>query len=310
MPAKIETAAVETICYSDIFDYPLTEEEIWKWLIKIKNQKSKIKNTIKNLKLIEKKDNYYFFCGRDKIINLRKERKKYSQQKLKIASKVINIIKIIPSVKLIGITGALAVDNAKKSDDIDLLIISSKDLLWTTRLLITLLIEITGMRRHPGESNVNNKICLNMFVDENYLEIPKKEQDLFSAHEVAQMKLIWDRDDTYYKFLKANDWVRRYLPNAYQKLVMGKSGKDTSDGGEASTSTPPRWRKQEPPMVEELAKRFQLWYMRNRRTKEVIKEGIIRFHPQDAREWVMKEYRRRISNLMSLSHRISIEESV
>ncbi len=297
MPQNIKKAILKTLCYADVFDYPLKEKEIGEWLIGTKNKEQRTKNKIGNIKIIQHKNGYYFLKGREEIVNLRKEREMWSRDKLKIAKKAASFLKLIPTVKLVGVTGALAVENAKENDDIDLFIITSKGLLWTTRLLTTLLTEIKGMRRHPQELNVNNKICLNMFADENHLEIPKKEQDLFSAHEVAQMKLLWDRDDTYQRFLQANNWVRKYLPNSYQELVLKENDKDTSDGGEATTSTPPRWRKQEAPMVEEIAKRFQLWYMRNRRTSEVIKDGIIRFHPQDAREWVMEKYKKRIKYL-------------
>ena len=43
--------------------------------------------------------------------------------------------------------------------------------------------------------------------------IPEKEQDLFSAHEVCQMKLVWEKERTYQKFLKANQWSQEFLPN-------------------------------------------------------------------------------------------------
>jgi len=47
-------------------------------------------------------------------------------------------------------------------------------------------------------------------------------------------------------------------------------------------------------LVETSLKKFQLWYMRNRRTTEVIKNGVIRFHPEDARVWVMEKYKERL----------------
>ncbi len=49
--------------------------------------------------------------------------------------------------------------------------------------------------------------------------------------------------------------------------------------------------------LEALAQKAQLRYMNPRRTSEVIKPGRIRFHPQDAREWVLKEYQARLKKL-------------
>jgi hypothetical protein len=49
--------------------------------------------------------------------------------------------------------------------------------------------------------------------------------------------------------------------------------------------------------LEALAQRAQLRYMNPRRTSEVVEPGRIRFHPQDAREWVLREYQTRLKKL-------------
>ncbi len=49
--------------------------------------------------------------------------------------------------------------------------------------------------------------------------------------------------------------------------------------------------------LEALAQRAQLRYMKPRRTSEVVEPGRVRFHPQDAREWVLKEYQKRLKKL-------------
>lgn len=49
--------------------------------------------------------------------------------------------------------------------------------------------------------------------------------------------------------------------------------------------------------LEALARWAQLKYMAPRRTTEVVEPGRIRFHPQDAREWVLKEYQKRLDKL-------------
>jgi len=49
--------------------------------------------------------------------------------------------------------------------------------------------------------------------------------------------------------------------------------------------------------LEALARRFQLQYMASRRTTEIVEVGRIRFHPQDARQWVLEEYQKRLKKL-------------
>ena len=49
--------------------------------------------------------------------------------------------------------------------------------------------------------------------------------------------------------------------------------------------------------LEALARWLQLKYMAPRRTTEVVEPGRIRFHPQDARKWVLREYKERLKKL-------------
>ena len=49
--------------------------------------------------------------------------------------------------------------------------------------------------------------------------------------------------------------------------------------------------------LEALARWAQLKYMAPRRTTEVVEPGRIRFHPRDAREWVLEEYKERLNKL-------------
>ena len=47
-------------------------------------------------------------------------------------------------------------------------------------------------------------------------------------------------------------------------------------------------------MIELLARKLQLWYMKKRRTNEVITDTALRFHPKDARVWVKKKFAARL----------------
>lgn len=49
--------------------------------------------------------------------------------------------------------------------------------------------------------------------------------------------------------------------------------------------------------LEALTRWAQLKYMQPRRTTEVVESGRIRFHPQDARNWVLEEYQTRLERL-------------
>ncbi|KPJ70358.1 hypothetical protein AMJ51_02135 [Microgenomates bacterium DG_75] len=211
-------AILRTLAYADIFDYPLTSSEVWRFLIGqkkvgIDTLQKVLKQIQADEKQIEADIDFYFLAKRRKIIALRKKRQIWSRKKMKIARRAAGWLKLLPSIKMVAVTGALAMENSDKDDDIDLLIITAENRLWLTRLLTVLLIEMVAQRRRPGDKQVKDKICLNMFLDESHLRVPKKEQDLFAAHEVCQLKPIWERIGTYQKFIQKNQWVKQFLPN-------------------------------------------------------------------------------------------------
>ena len=49
--------------------------------------------------------------------------------------------------------------------------------------------------------------------------------------------------------------------------------------------------------LENLARWGQLKYMAGKKTTEVVGVGRLRFHPQDARSWVLPEYEKKLKKL-------------
>jgi len=287
---------LQTLVYADVFDYPLIVEELYKFLIARRPLsfsvfKKKLQEIIRRDKLIKTDGKYFFLKGRGEIIYLRQKRKFWSQKKIKIAKKVSRWLKLIPWIKMVGITGALAMKNADRNDDIDLLIVAAKNRLWFTRLLAVFLLEIMAVRRRPGDTKVKDKICLNMLLDEKNLTLPKNERNLFSAHEVCQLKPLWGKDSCYQKFLKANLWVKKYLANSLdiKKLryedIKGEKKKNFSISQLLN-------------FLEYFAYKIQIAYMSSRRTSEIVELHRIRFHPQDCRERIIKEYQKRLKLLL------------
>lgn len=293
MSRALEIAIINTLQYHNLFDYPLTFDEIKKYqILKIKNKKHKlnIKNELDKLindKYITKAKGYYCLPNRGKIIDLRKEREVYSKEKIKIAKGIIRLIKVIPWVKMIGITGALAMGNSGQDDDIDLLIITQGNRLWLTRIILVILLELLGKRRRPNNSKYKNKICLNMFLDESVLRQAQDKQNLYTAHEIVQMKPIWNKDKTYEKFIKANKWVRRYLPNSIKcQMSNVKSKKPYYSASWWMLITYCMDR------LEQLAFQLQYKYMKSKMTREQVNEHFAFFHPQDRTREILSKFRK------------------
>lgn len=284
MSSELKQAVINTLLYADIFSYPLTKDEIWKWLIGYKISHRNFSQQLKKINCIHKKNNYYYLKTRKKIVNLRIKREKYSGEKYKILNKTVAKLKHIPSVKLIGISGALAINNSDIEDDIDLFIITKKNMVWITRLLCTLVTDICRERRRPTDKNFKNKICLNMFISEDHLALAEPQRDLYLAHEVLQMRPIYQIQNIYARYLTKNKWVQKYLPNAYPKTGELKCE-------EINMYQFPYFIMEIPIIfIEFILKLLQLAYMSKSRTNEVFTCGVIRFHPKDARNWILDKY--------------------
>lgn len=283
----LQQSILATLAYHDIFDYPLTAAEIHQYIIgRFTSRKvltDKI-NLLVGIKLISEKKGYYFLKGRLKIVSLRKQRQRFSKAKIKRAYFFAKVLKMIPTVKLVAISGALAMQNSHREDDIDLVLICAKNRLWTTRFLVNL--SLLPFKRDVRSQKITDRACLNVFIDESALAI--KPQSLYLAHEICQMKPIWDRDGTYQRFISANKWVYKFLPNwqlSSQFTVRG-SQKSSSLTVSRQLST-----------VENFLRSFQLWYMKGKITTERIEKHQLFFHPQNTGELVMNQYQKRLKEL-------------
>ena len=279
----MEKAILKTLIYADIFDYPLKINEIHKWLI---GKEVNIRQVEKALKGYQE---YYFLPGRKKLVGLRKRKEKQSQIYFRKARIISRILKIIPWIKLIGISGGLAVYNAGKSDDIDLFIITSKNRLWISRILALGIISLLGQRRKVGDTGrkIAGKFCLNIILEEDRLE--QKNKDIFTAHEVLQMKVLWQREGIYSKYLEDNSWVFKFFPNWICEDVASRNSHNT------------KYKIHNTPfdIFEKMAKKFQLWIMEKPKGMERIENGALYFHPNDCREQVLEKYRKKIKTIIS-----------
>ena len=277
-------AAIEkTLLYSDLFDYPLKKEEIWRYLISSnKTSKNLLDKLIKENSSIHRLGKYYFINKRREIVSIRTKREKLSREKIIYARKLVKKLSIVPTVMLIGISGSLSVNNSEKDDDIDLFIISSKNSVWTTRFILILFLLMGGKYRRRNDIQIAGKFCLNMIMDETVLELPKKRHDLYTAHEVSQMLPVFSRNNTYDHFLEANKWVLGFMTNslsARSKYVEEKDSLVTVFLRFIIGIF----------KIEKIARTVQKAYM-HKRTNETVSDNFLAFHPIDSRSTTLRKF--------------------
>ncbi len=284
-----KNAILRTLLYSDIFDYPLKETELFRFLITTKSidKETFLKALSKKNVNVVFKNNFYCIKGHENIIAERIKREKLSVIKLKIARKIINLISLFPTIRFIGISGALSMGNAAKNDDIDLFIITRENAMWITRLFLIFILKIMGKYRKRGDKNVANKICLNMLLDESNLKLSFDRQNLYCAHEIAQLMPIFSRDGVYKKFIRANNWTTKFLPN----LSVGRRGYKKIKEQKRSLNFPISKLLK---LLEPLAREVQLYMMKKHITIETVSDNFLALHPFDYKMYTLNAYEERL----------------
>ncbi len=220
MPSQLTKNVLRTIIYYDILDFPLTSFEIWKYLLNVENEKSgemecnlgEIVEKLENEELknqIEEHRGFYFLRGRQGLVSRRIQNDKNSIRKYRIARRATWWLRFVPYVRMVAVTGTVAMKNCDKSSDIDFFMVLENGRIFTGRLLATLFIHLLGIRRHG--SKISDRICFNYFVTTESLTI--KRRDLFAANEYSFLYPLFGFD-VYENFAKANSgWMRKFKPN-------------------------------------------------------------------------------------------------
>lgn len=205
--SAIESAILQTITYVDVFDYPLTPAEVHRYLIGIPTTVEEVTQVLSNGRLVphrlHRRDGYFTLSGRSTIVETRRRREAVSKEMWPVARQYGRLLAALPFVRMIAITGSLAVNNVEPPADIDYLIVAEHGRLWSCRAWTILLVRLAARR--------DIHLCPNYFLSERHLHF--EEQNLYTAHELTQMVPIAGLD-VYRRMRQLNDWTADFLPNA------------------------------------------------------------------------------------------------
>jgi hypothetical protein len=181
------------------------------------------------------------------------------------------LLKYLPFVRFVGITGATAMSGFTPHDDVDLFIITKGGMIWSSRLCTVILAKI--LRIHGGTG-----VCLNMFFDEDGLSIPKIKQNKYIAHELLQMKPRVDKTSTYSLLIQANLWVFDFFPNARHLFLH--SPRDSRINNDSLSY-----------LIEQFLKSIQIPLIKRNRTDFLIGEHQLWLFKKDFERSLRKKYR-------------------
>lgn len=289
----INTDAINFLCYFDVFDHPLTYQELAQFSDKNVDQITVELQPCFEAGLIYEFNGYLSIQERvEELVIVRTTKEDRAKHYLNKMPFYLKLMGSFPFVDAIGISGSLSKNVMHEDGDIDYFIVTQKGRLWLCRTFLIFFKKIFLL-------NSRKYFCVNYFVDIDNLEIP--DENFFTAIEIAHLLpvLNFDRIET---FKSSNKWSKAHVSH-FNHPLKGKDYKRNWRWGNIVAFilkgklgdrldlyfmklTYKRWQKKFPDFD---ADKFELTMRTNR--------GVSKHHPRNFQERVLREYQERIEKI-------------
>lgn len=288
-----------TLAYFDLFDYPLTLNELMRHRYRFPDEPSGASWPAADVlaalddAAFGTKDGHWFLAGREATVGIRARRFRLAERKLARARRVASFVRFLPSVRLIAVCNSLAIANADVESDIDLFVVARPGTLWATRFAVVSALALLGLR--PDDRSHADKVCMSFFVSEECADLSRcafAPDDTYLRYWIATLLPLYDAGGIYRRFIEANAWVADRLPGFRATDVR------------AAVPPAPRWARVLAPLVavlERPARRFQMrafpgeiTRLANVDSRVMVSNDILKFHVNDRREEYERRFRERI----------------
>ncbi|RME12915.1 MAG: hypothetical protein D6802_02915 [Ardenticatenia bacterium] len=203
----LHLGVLQAIVYADLFDFPLTLPEIHRYTVGVAATPDEVASALGPSSplagLLYREDAFFMLADRRHLVRLRRERARASRALWQRALLYARLLAAVPFVRMVALTGALAMENATENDDIDYLIVTEPGYLWLCRAMVIAVVRLAAL--------LGDDICPNYFLSTHALVLD--DHSLFTAHELAHMVPLAGLD-VYEHMRRLNTWTNQFLPNA------------------------------------------------------------------------------------------------
>lgn len=213
-----EYSILKVLVYFDIFHFPLTTEEIIRFMDTPINERQLEEQLAVLCKkhLVWNLDGYYSLRNDHSLISRRKEGYNKALPLLEKSGIIARRLTLFPFVRAVGVTGSISKYFADESADIDYIIITKTNRLWLARTFLHI------YKKIPFLNNRNRFYCMNYFLDEDNLEI--EEKNIYTATELITMIPVTGKE-IMTEFYHANKWAFEYFPNNNSEISLAMQNK-------------------------------------------------------------------------------------
>lgn len=201
-----ERAIMQALLYFEIFSYPLTAEEVFRFSNCPDATLGEVREKLQNLVeqgLVFQLDSFFQTKNDPSWAPNRLQCNRRADKLLPIARRIARFIGGFPYVRGVFVSGSLSKHCMSADSDIDFFIVTQPGRLWLARTMLVIFKKIFLLNSHKY-------FCVNYFLDTEHLEI--EEKNLFTATEIATLLPMYGREWCE-AFRHSNAWVNEFLPH-------------------------------------------------------------------------------------------------
>ena len=199
-------SVIRTLIYYDVFDYPLSLQEILGNSVLAPAERLKLTQILDLLTdrgIVFNIDGYYSLTNDPSKVKARIKGNNKALRWMEKAKWFAGLISRFPYIRGVSVSGSLSKGFLGNDPDIDYFIITQPNRLWLARTFLVAFKKVFLL-------NSYKYFCINYFIDTESLEI--EEQNLFTATEIVTM-IPMSGNGLKDEFLNCNGWINKYYPN-------------------------------------------------------------------------------------------------
>lgn len=204
---------IRVLAYYAIFRHPLTAEEIALFCpdegIPAEELLRGLEEFVAEGRLGREGEYYFLPDSGPEVVRRRLAMEERGRRMWRIARRIASLMRHVPYVEGVLISGQLCRYLADEESDIDYFIVTRPQRLWIVRTFFVAI-------RRLLLFNSRKYFCTNYYVTTENLEI--RERSRYVANEVASIKPIHNRS-MHRAFMRANRWIKEYYPNFDPDLI-------------------------------------------------------------------------------------------
>lgn len=212
---------VRVLAYYDLFDYPLTAGEIHSFLpargVSLYELRSALADLVAEGRMGSAEGFHYLPYRNHSVVLRRLRMQERGRVMWGIARRFAMMMRWMPFIRGIFISGQLCRYIADENSDIDYFIVTAPRRLWIVRTFFVML-------RRLLLFNSSRYFCINYVVTTDNLLI--RERNPYVACEVASLKPLYNHD-LFHEFIMRNSWIGEFYPNfssAHIEIRPGVTG--------------------------------------------------------------------------------------